>query len=187
MPLSQDLTLSTPRLVLRCVHIEDVEMIWSATRYEGFNDGLAWPAPKHRKELIASTARCVTAWSQEDDYHFTIVEKKSQCPIGQVGFRRRGPTENWNLGYWVHPQFCQQGYATEAAQAVIDFGFEHLAVSTIVTSHATWNLASQKIIEKLGFEFVRENDCGFVKKYLPVPEKEYRLTKPKQKDRNQAA
>ena len=175
MALPQDFTLSTTRLLLRCGRLEDIDMIWSATRHTAFNEGLPSHPPKSRQELIRATADNITAWLQKHDYRFTIVHKPTQQPIGQIGFRQLGNSPKWNLGYWIHPDFHNQGFATEAADAVLSFGFEKLNVSNIVTSHASWNLASQRVIEKLGFTFIRENDCGFIKQNLPVPEKEYQF------------
>lgn len=60
------------------------------------------------------------------------------------------------LGYWIGVPYWGDGYATGAAQAVIQYGFEILGLNTIVLRHMLRNPASGRVAEKLGF--VREED-----------------------------
>ena len=54
------------------------------------------------------------------------------------------------LGYWIGVPFWNRGYATEAAEAVIKFGFEELGLNRIEAEHFTRNPASWRVMEKLG-------------------------------------
>jgi RimJ/RimL family protein N-acetyltransferase len=58
--------------------------------------------------------------------------------------------------YWaVAPAHREQGIATEAAQALIDFGFEHLPLKRIIATTEYDNFASQAVMRKLGMELER--------------------------------
>jgi len=55
------------------------------------------------------------------------------------------------LGYWLSPSLWRRGITTEAATAVLSFGFDQLGLSRITSGHAEDNPASGKVLRKLGF------------------------------------
>lgn len=54
------------------------------------------------------------------------------------------------LGYWIGPEFWSNGYCTEAARAVLAYGFERLDLHRIVAHHLTRNPASGRVMNKIG-------------------------------------
>lgn len=54
------------------------------------------------------------------------------------------------LGYWLGVPFWNQGYATEATGALVNFGFRTMALHKITSSHFTRNPASGRVMEKVG-------------------------------------
>ncbi len=71
--------------------------------------------------------------------------------IGGAGFyrRRSGAAE---LGFWLGRPWWGQGYATEAARAVVRYGFEARRLPGFTSSHFIDNRASAGVLRKLGFE-----------------------------------
>jgi RimJ/RimL family protein N-acetyltransferase len=68
------------------------------------------------------------------------------------------------LSYWIALPFTGNGFATEAARAVLNFGFNQLSLRKIIIAHTAENIKSQNICEKLGFiKFAYEHDA-FMKK-----------------------
>jgi len=167
--------LSTERLRLRAPVLSDVEFVWSASRFEGFNDGMTWDPPRNKIELVDITKRNIREWKEGSSFTYTSELKNTNAPIGRVGIRHTTCSTVWNIGFWVHPDHWGQGYAFEAALVVLDFGFSVLHASKIVTAHAIWNTRSKRVIEKLGFQFTGENPCGFMKHDKPVAEYEYEI------------
>lgn len=55
------------------------------------------------------------------------------------------------LGYWLAPSLWGRGITTEAANAVLSFGFDQLGLSRFTSGHAEDNPASGKVLRKLGF------------------------------------
>lgn len=55
------------------------------------------------------------------------------------------------LGFWILPKYNNKGYTTEAAKAVINFCFTQLQLNRIEATVETENIASIKVLEKLGF------------------------------------
>jgi RimJ/RimL family protein N-acetyltransferase len=71
--------------------------------------------------------------------------------IGGVGFYRRasGVAE---LGFWLARPWWGNGYATEAARAVIQHGFANPRLPAFSSAHFTDNRASERVLVKLGFQ-----------------------------------
>lgn len=70
--------------------------------------------------------------------------------LERVGVDLRQPHRRAELGYWVGQPFWNRGYATEAARAVIAFGFEVLGLNRIHASHLTRNPASGRVMPSPG-------------------------------------
>ena len=89
------------------------------------------------------------------------------------------------VGWYIDPKYKGNGYATEAARAMIDYMFNECEISEIHTQAAVDNPASWKIMEKLGFK--RKDKINLVEyTYLdePVEDYQYYITKEMYLDRN---
>ena len=73
--------------------------------------------------------------------------------IGCCGLRPHGVGE-YELGFHLRPEFWGQGYAKEAANAVIDYAFTALKAAKLFAGHNPKNTAFQKVLAKLGFTYV---------------------------------
>ena len=88
-----------------------------------------------------------------DGYAFAICrtdEAGVESLIGAIGLEINKEDHNAELGYWLGREFWNQGYCTEAAVSVIEFGFESLGLQRIVSEHLARNPASGKVLEKAG-------------------------------------
>ena len=171
--IPKDIEIVTDRLKLRAGSIEDADLVWSASRFSGFNDWMTWDPPKVRSELEEIARKNDREWSAGASYTFTIELLISSEGIGRLGVRRVEGPNIWNIGYWVHPDYWGNGYATEAAKAILKYLESELSAEKVRTAHAIANAASQRVIEKLGFVRTGTNPCGFTKQGKPVPEYEY--------------
>ena len=57
------------------------------------------------------------------------------------------------IGYWLGKPYWGKGYATEAGQALLGYGFETLNLYRIHASHFVGNPASGRVMQKLGMRF----------------------------------
>jgi [ribosomal protein S5]-alanine N-acetyltransferase len=89
-----------------------------------------------------------------DDRFWAITLKENGKLIGQVTLTPNRPKEfrMWNLGYMMNPDFQNKGYATEAARAMIKYGFTELNAHRIVGHCDPDNTASWKVLEKCGMK-----------------------------------
>lgn len=75
--------------------------------------------------------------------------------IGCCGLRPRGARE-YEIGFHLRPEFWGQGYAVEAAAAVIRYAFTVLNAERLFAGHNPKNAASRKVLQKLGFTYIGE-------------------------------
>jgi RimJ/RimL family protein N-acetyltransferase len=85
------------------------------------------------------------------DGEATLVLTLDAAPIGVCGVEPRedGP----EIGYWIGVSYWGQGYATEAARAVIDYAFGELAHESLQAGARVSNPASRRVLEKCGFQW----------------------------------
>ncbi len=94
-------------------------------------------------------------WQQEQPrrrFQLAIIRRDDERLIGNCGIRR--PLDNEHdaeIGYELNPDCWGQGYATEAAAAMVQFGFHELGLQRITSWCIADNTASVRALERLGF------------------------------------
>ena len=98
-------------------------------------------------------------------YGWTIRTQNDDLFVGEAGMSLFAPRyRRSSIFYNLLPSHWGQGYATEAAKALIIFGFNTLQLHRIEAGAATENVASLRVLEKVGMR--RE---GMSRKILPTP------------------
>jgi RimJ/RimL family protein N-acetyltransferase len=87
---------------------------------------------------------------------FAITDKETGDLVGAIGLTVRREYDNAEMGYWVGKPFWNRGYCTEAAGAILRYGFEDLALHRIYARHFGNNPASGRVLEKIG---MRREGC----------------------------
>lgn len=88
-----------------------------------------------------------------DGLHLAIAEKARPTHlIGLIGIVR-GADDRAELGYWLGEPHWGQGYATEAAQAMVDAFFTLTGEREITAATRVINPASRRVLEKCGFAY----------------------------------
>jgi RimJ/RimL family protein N-acetyltransferase len=86
------------------------------------------------------------------EWVWAVTWKGSPELIGVIGLTPGDARDTAELGYWLSPQQWSKGIITEAASAVLAFGFGKLQLRAVTSGHFEENLASGKVLQKLGFE-----------------------------------
>ena len=94
----------------------------------------------HRKE-----------WEEGEVLTLAIRRKNSEL-LGAIDIRINSSDKHGEIGYWVGLPFWGQGIGTEAAEAMVRYGFQQLDLHRIFAHHLTRNPASGKIMEKIGMQ-----------------------------------
>ena len=94
-------------------------------------------------------------------FQLAIVLKSRGQLIGNCGVRKnKSDALEADIGYELNPKYWNHGYATEAASAIVDFGFNNLGVHRIWADCIAENVGSAHVLEKLGMKregWLREN------------------------------
>jgi RimJ/RimL family protein N-acetyltransferase len=88
-----------------------------------------------------------------------IIFKKTNMIIGSAGYiGRPDDSGDVEIGFGVIPSAYGRGFCSEAVRALVDWGLQDNDVKSIVAHCSPHNAASQKVVEKLGFKFIKEDD-----------------------------
>jgi RimJ/RimL family protein N-acetyltransferase len=140
--------LETERLALRRPTLADVKAIARLANDRRIAENTRrLPHPyltDHAVEFVRSMA--------SDRRETVFLIENNHTPIGVVGIDWREPDAP-ELGYWLGVEYWGQGFATEAARAVIDFTFEECDAEQLVSGARVANPASRNILEKCGFQW----------------------------------
>ena len=158
--------LKSKRLNIRELELKDinnVHQLHSLPETDEFNT-LGIP------ETIQVTEKILSGWLNEQNqqprnsYVFAIDLKDDKKFIGLIainlGKEKYKTAEVW---FKVHKDFWRKGYTTEALMKLLEFGFDQLQLHRIEAGCAVDNIASSKVLEKVGM--TRE---GMKRKKLPI-------------------
>ena len=86
-------------------------------------------------------------------YQLAITLKSNNLLIGNCGVRMdKADHVEASVGYELDPKYWNNGYATEAAHAIMDFGFSRFGVHRIWAECVADNVGSARVLEKLGMK-----------------------------------
>jgi ribosomal-protein-alanine N-acetyltransferase len=158
--------LFNERLKLRLIEFSDLNAIHglhSLTETDRYNT-LGIP------ETIEVTKEIITPLISDNqqqnilNYTFAIEELRTGTFIGLLGFKLGAKKyNNAEVYYKLNVHYWGKGYATEALNLVLDFGFKNLKLHRITAGCAIDNIASIKVLEKVGMK--RE---GHARQILPL-------------------
>jgi ribosomal-protein-alanine N-acetyltransferase len=99
-----------------------------------------------------------------------MIRAAERTVIGDAGFKGKpGGEGTVEIGYSVLPAYRGQGFATEAARALVDWALAQQDVRRIIAECSPDNAASVRVLEKLGMQR-READGGMLRWELTVPQ-----------------
>jgi RimJ/RimL family protein N-acetyltransferase len=100
-----------------------------------------------------------------------MVEKQGLAAIGSVGVFRSGPVSQIEIGWSIYRQHWNNGYATEAARAALDFALGTLATDRVVAHIVKMNVASVRVATKIGMRCEGTSDVYGETDWLYVRER----------------
>jgi RimJ/RimL family protein N-acetyltransferase len=146
--MTSDLTLETPRLILRPTRPEDFEP-WAAFMADGEASKFIG-GPQPRSTAWRGFMSMAGSWAMNGQAMFSVVEKSSGDWIGRVG---PWVPDGWpgnEVGWGLVRAAWGKGYAAEAAVASIDWVFDHLGWTEVIHCIDPENLPSQVLAARLG-------------------------------------
>lgn len=108
-------------------------------------------------ENVQHTEKFLKEYGQYKKYGYgrwAVLSKSTTEALGWCGLRFVETMKETDLGFRFFRKHWGQGYATEAARACLKYGFEQLQLERIIGRAMELNIASIKVLEKIGMQFV---------------------------------
>ncbi|MDE6020787.1 MAG: GNAT family N-acetyltransferase [Ruminococcus sp.] len=148
-------TIETQRLVLRKFEYSDcVGALKNWASDPKIQLSYGEPVYPTEDDVIELLKKYISSYSNLNYFRWAVIEIESGICIGQIAFFLVDCKNNFaEIEYCIGSKYQCKGYATEAAKAVIEYGFEKAEFHKIQICHRSNNLPSKRVIEKCGFTF----------------------------------
>lgn len=149
--------LETNRLLLREFEISDAESFYelnlnpNVIKYTGNS---AFKDIDEAREFLEN----YSDYQRSGYGRWAVIDKSTNQFLGWCGLKYDEKLDETDIGFRFFEHFWNQGFATESAKACIDYGFKELNLKTIVGRAMKENLASIKVLEKIGFHYEKDFD-----------------------------
>jgi ribosomal-protein-alanine N-acetyltransferase len=156
-------TIEGERMTLREVNVDDLPAAMHWAGDPEFFRHLAVAPPTdaaYEREFLRTIAAQATT-NPRRDYHLGVVLNTTDELIGLVRLSISVPEHRGaDIGFGLRRDRWNQGFATEAATLLVDFGFRRLGLHRVFAYHHPGNVASGRVMTKLGMQregLLREN------------------------------
>lgn len=149
--------LETERTILRELTIDDAEDFYNLNldrevlRYTGDEPFVN----------VEAAETFLAGYDQYEKYkvgRFAVIDKVTSKFIGWCGLKYSTEKDEYDIGFRFFRQYWSKGYATETAKKCLDYGFQDLKIQRIVGRAMKANVASVKVLEKIGMDFKQDFD-----------------------------
>ncbi len=138
-------TLQTKRLTIHPCTAKDLPRL----QQQHYDNG---PEVQHQLMSVAAD-HALLYWGS-----WLVLTKDGQV-IGDIGFKGKPDIRQAvEIGYGLLPAFLNQGFATEAVRALIEWAFEQTEVTGVLAKTESTNQASIRVLEKAGLMQVGSDD-----------------------------
>jgi ribosomal-protein-alanine N-acetyltransferase len=153
----QEIIIETPRLLLRNFRQEDAVGFYALNndpevlRYTG----------DEAFRNVEEAAQFIAHYHHYQQYGYgrwAVVHKQDDAFIGFCGLKYHPEVEATDLGFRLMRDYWGQGLATEAARACVGYSFQSLQLPKLIGRVEQPNLASIRVLEKMGMQRVRSFD-----------------------------
>lgn len=164
----------TDRLCLRWFSWEDLD---AYARIMGDCEVGRW-FPKGegytREEAKKSLDNILDHWTKHGFGIWAITDKDNRFLLGRCGLNLIAETLEIEVDFVLARNYWGHGYATEAARAALAYGFDVLKLDRIIALAKPDNIASRRVIEKIGMRYVKNAEYwGIICAYYEISKMEY--------------
>jgi RimJ/RimL family protein N-acetyltransferase len=172
------LEIETPRLFFRRFTPDDLQDLSSIRADPEVMKYVAAGRPESIAEVQVTLSKVLTHWEQHGFGYWALIDKSNKNLMGWSGLSFLGDTGDVEIGYGMAKSYWGRGFASEAAAATIKYGFEQLNLPRIVAVAWPENVISQRVMEKLGMKYVKNEHFHFYDPevvYYAISLDDYRL------------
>lgn len=171
------MTQQSEEIRLRSLITEDAESIASLLNNKKIWDNLRdyIPFPYYKKD---AEAFIVSTLSQSPASTFAITFQDNLCGIIGLVIQKDVHRLSAELGYWIGESYWGKGIATKAVNLITQYGFDELELQRIFAGAFEHNKASQRVLEKCGYNFEGIAKNSIIKNDIIMNEHIYAIVKP---------
>lgn len=158
-------TIKTNRLLIKCYEPQDAFLLKNAIdeSLDHLSPWLPWTKsePEEIEKKIQRVRRYRAQFDLDENYIYGMFSPDKSKLIGTIASKVTIGESAREIGYWLHKDYTNNGYATEASSALIKVAFEADKMERVEIHCDARNLKSSAIPRKLGFTkeaVVRRND-----------------------------
>ena len=151
--------IRTPRLLIRPKQVGDGAMVSAAVAetWDELHKWMRWAEDRDAftpESMEIRNRHVMASFILREGIELTGIEAATGtaviwCGLHDIDWQGR----QCDTGYWVRKTAQRQGFATEAANALVRYAFGALGMRRIGLTHSAGNEASRRIAAKLGFSF----------------------------------
>jgi len=154
--------LETERLILRRLTMDDLDdlvaLYHSPEVRKYYSEGIpSYEETKQELEWMINTCYVQYGFGM-----WATIEKSTGKFIGRCGLTPMDIEghDEIEVGYMLAKEYWGQGFATEAAQAILNYGFEQAGLSRLICVINPGNVASAKVAENIGMQLEIDGDVN---------------------------
>jgi RimJ/RimL family protein N-acetyltransferase len=141
--------ISTSRLTLEIINLNDCDFMISLLNSKGWIENIGDRNIHSKNDALAYINKILGA---ENFFYWVVRIKDVNTPIGIISFLKRSYLENFDIGFAFLPNFAGNGYAYEAAKAVLTMVSKLPEFNIVLATTLFSNKNSIKLLTKLGFK-----------------------------------
>jgi RimJ/RimL family protein N-acetyltransferase len=147
--------IETKRMVIRCYHPSDAKLLEQSVM-ESLEHLKPWMVWAHNEPVsLEARTKAVQSFRGKFDlgenYIYGIFNADETRLLGGTGLHPRIGENQFEIGYWIHKDFINQGLVTESTAALTKVAFEICRVHRVEIHCDPANLASAAVPRKLGY------------------------------------
>ena len=158
--------LQTERLALRQFTLGDTAFIINLLNSPGWLQYIGDRNVKTKEQAVNYLKNGPIKSYEQNGFGLALVETKDGIPIGMCGIIKRDNLEQPDIGFALLPEYTSQGYCYEIAAAVLMHAKNDLKLPTVLAITLPNNSKSIKLLEKIGFTFVKSFHTDLSKEEL---------------------
>lgn len=140
-------------IYLRELSIDDCDIIAKlANNVNIANNTLSLPYPYTIDDAHTWLKYQAEQFENDQAYNYAIIRREDNLLIGVIGISNERANRG-ELGYWIGEPYWNQGFASAAANLLIEYAFTDLNYNRIYARYISSNLASGRVMEKVGMKF----------------------------------
>lgn len=154
--------LETDRLILRDIRESDLNDMFNLDSNPDVNKYLGNKPVKTKDESKKIIESVIEQYQERGIGRWAAIEKVTGNFIGWSGLRlnteynMNGFTKYYDVGYRLIPRYWGKGYATESGKVAVDYVFNTMNIPELYATTEIRNIASHKVLLKLGLKHVED-------------------------------